>query len=63
MKIDDFGDMIELHFCTEMDFFEEVAKYRAGAQSLDGVGTDTLRRHYAEGPALPLTRRNTRAGR
>lgn len=29
MKIDDFGDMIELHFCTEMDFFEEVAKYRA----------------------------------
>ncbi|KPQ04310.1 MAG: methylmalonyl-CoA mutase subunit McmA1 [Rhodobacteraceae bacterium HLUCCA12] len=29
MKIDDFGDRIELHFCTEMDFFEEVAKYRA----------------------------------
>ncbi len=29
MQIDDFGDMIELHFCTEMDFFEEVAKYRA----------------------------------
>jgi methylmalonyl-CoA mutase N-terminal domain/subunit len=29
MKIDDFGAAIELHFCTEMDFFEEVAKYRA----------------------------------
>ncbi|MCE2646629.1 MAG: methylmalonyl-CoA mutase family protein [Burkholderiaceae bacterium] len=29
MKIDDFGHRIELHFCTEMDFFEEVAKYRA----------------------------------
>jgi methylmalonyl-CoA mutase N-terminal domain/subunit len=29
MKIDDFGHCIELHFCTEMDFFEEVAKYRA----------------------------------
>lgn len=29
MKIDDFGDIIELHFCTEMDFFEEIAKYRA----------------------------------
>lgn len=29
MKIDDFGDRIELHFCTEMDFFEEVAKYRS----------------------------------
>lgn len=29
MKIDDFGHVIELHFCTEMDFFEEVAKYRA----------------------------------
>jgi methylmalonyl-CoA mutase N-terminal domain/subunit len=29
MRIDDFGAAIELHFCTEMDFFEEVAKYRA----------------------------------
>lgn len=29
MKIDDFGHQIELHYCTEMDFFEEVAKYRA----------------------------------
>lgn len=29
MKIDDFGHAIELHFCTEMDFFEEVAKYRS----------------------------------
>lgn len=29
MSIDDFGANIELHFCTEMDFFEEVAKYRA----------------------------------
>lgn len=29
MQIDDFGNSIELHFCTEMDFFEEVAKYRA----------------------------------
>jgi len=29
MRIDDFGENIELHFCTEMDFFEEVAKYRA----------------------------------
>ncbi len=29
MSIDDFGHRLELHFCTEMDFFEEVAKYRA----------------------------------
>jgi methylmalonyl-CoA mutase N-terminal domain/subunit len=29
MRIDDFGHVLELHFCTEMDFFEEVAKYRA----------------------------------
>jgi methylmalonyl-CoA mutase N-terminal domain/subunit len=29
MHIDDFGSRLELHFCTEMDFFEEVAKYRA----------------------------------
>ena len=29
MKIDDFGHTVELHFCTEMDFFEEIAKYRS----------------------------------
>jgi methylmalonyl-CoA mutase N-terminal domain/subunit len=29
LSIDDFGHTIELHFCTEMDFFEEIAKYRA----------------------------------
>lgn len=29
LKIDNFGHVLELHFCTEMDFFEEVAKYRA----------------------------------
>jgi methylmalonyl-CoA mutase, N-terminal domain len=29
LRIDDFGHVLELHFCTEMDFFEEVAKYRA----------------------------------
>ncbi|MBM3347064.1 MAG: methylmalonyl-CoA mutase [Betaproteobacteria bacterium] len=29
MKIDNFGHTVELHFCTEMDFFEEVAKYRS----------------------------------
>jgi methylmalonyl-CoA mutase N-terminal domain/subunit len=29
MNIDEFGSSLELHFCTEMDFFEEVAKYRA----------------------------------
>jgi methylmalonyl-CoA mutase N-terminal domain/subunit len=29
MTIDEIGPAIELHFCTEMDFFEEIAKYRA----------------------------------
>jgi len=29
LRMDDFGNQVELHFCTEMDFFEEVAKYRA----------------------------------
>jgi methylmalonyl-CoA mutase N-terminal domain/subunit len=29
LPIDAFGNQIELHFCTEMDFFEEIAKYRA----------------------------------
>ena len=28
MRIDDFGSALEFHFTTEMDFFEEVAKYR-----------------------------------
>ncbi len=42
MKIDDFGDMIELHFCTEMDFFEEVAKYR----SVRKVWTELVRTRF-----------------
>ena len=29
MRNDDIGANLELHICTEMDFFEEVAKYRA----------------------------------
>jgi len=29
LGIDALGPALELHFCTEMDFFEEVAKYRA----------------------------------
>jgi methylmalonyl-CoA mutase N-terminal domain/subunit len=29
LDIDHLGPALELHFCTEMDFFEEVAKYRA----------------------------------
>jgi methylmalonyl-CoA mutase N-terminal domain/subunit len=29
LPIDALGNQIELHFCTEMDFFEEIAKYRA----------------------------------
>jgi methylmalonyl-CoA mutase N-terminal domain/subunit len=29
MSVDEFGPKMELHFCTEMDLFEEVAKYRA----------------------------------
>lgn len=29
LSVEDFNPTLELHFCTEMDFFEEVAKYRA----------------------------------
>ncbi len=29
MRFDDFGSSLELHFCTELEFFEEIAKYRA----------------------------------
>lgn len=42
MKIDDFGHQIELHFCTEMDFFEEVAKYR----SVRKVWTQLVRERF-----------------
>ena len=42
MKIDDFGHAIELHFCTEMDFFEEVAKYRA----MRAVWTQLVRERF-----------------
>lgn len=42
MKIDDFGQCIELHFCTEMDFFEEVAKYR----SVRKVWTELVRTRF-----------------
>jgi methylmalonyl-CoA mutase, N-terminal domain len=42
MHIDDFGDRIELHFCTEMDFFEEVAKYRA----VRAVWTELVRTRF-----------------
>jgi methylmalonyl-CoA mutase, N-terminal domain len=42
MKIDDFGQQIELHFCTEMDFFEEVAKYR----SVRKVWTELVRTRF-----------------
>ena len=42
MKIDDFGHSIELHFCTEMDFFEEVAKYR----SVRKVWTQLVRERF-----------------
>jgi methylmalonyl-CoA mutase, N-terminal domain len=28
-SIEELGPRLELHFCTELDFFEEVAKYRA----------------------------------
>ena len=42
MRIDDFGHQIELHFCTEMDFFEEIAKYRAVRK----VWTDLVRTRF-----------------
>ena len=42
MRIDDFGATIELHFCTEMDFFEEVAKYRA----VRAVWTELVRERF-----------------
>lgn len=43
MHIDDFGSSIEFHFCTEMDFFEEVAKYRAVRK----VWTKLVRERFA----------------
>jgi methylmalonyl-CoA mutase N-terminal domain/subunit len=53
MHIDDFGQSIELHFCTEMDFFEEVAKYRA----IRAVWTRLVRERFgATGPRAQMFR-------
>ena len=61
LPIDDFGNQIELHFCTEMDFFEEIAKYRATRK----VWTQLVRTRFggttAEGGAFPPARRDLRA--
>jgi len=39
----DFAPLIELHFCTDMEFFEEVAKYRVVRR----VWTEILAERYA----------------
>lgn len=59
----DFNPTLELHFCTDMDFFEEIAKYRAVrrawseiARDRFGVGPDKLAfRLHAATSGLPLT--------
>lgn len=66
VSIDELGPAIELHFCTEMDFFEEVAKYRAVRRVWTGLvrerfGARTERaqrfRLHAATSGRPLTAR------
>jgi methylmalonyl-CoA mutase N-terminal domain/subunit len=63
VEVKSFNPSLELHFCTDMDFFEEVAKYRAvrqawseiAAQRFD-VPPDRMEfRLHAATSGLPLT--------
>lgn len=63
LMLADFNPILELHFCTDMSFFEEVAKYRAVrrawselARDRFGVPEERLRfRLHAATSGLPLT--------
>jgi len=63
VNIGEFNPTLELHFCTDMDFFEEIAKYRAVrkvwaevATSRFGVPVDRVPfRLHAATSGLPLT--------
>lgn len=60
----DFNPTLELHFCTDMDFFEEVAKYRAVRRAWSEIAVDRFGvpddgrlsfRLHAATSGLPLT--------
>jgi methylmalonyl-CoA mutase N-terminal domain/subunit len=63
LNVADFHPSLEFHFCTDMDFFEEIAKYRAVrrvwsqiARSHYGVPDEKLEfRLHAATSGLPLT--------
>lgn len=64
VAVADFNPTLELHFCTDMDFFEEVAKYRAirrawsevAVERFDvPVGQELFFRLHAATSGLPLT--------
>jgi methylmalonyl-CoA mutase, N-terminal domain len=42
LSVPEFHRSLEFHFCTDMDFFEEIAKYRAVRQ----VWSEIAREHY-----------------
>ena len=66
LAADDFAPHMELHFCTDMDFFEEIAKYRV----IRRVWSEVLRERYqakgvqprlhAATSGLPLTAQQPR---
>lgn len=66
LEVSTFAPVMELHFCTDMDFFEEIAKYRVVRR----VWTETLRERYgvegvqphihAATSGLPLTAQQPR---
>ncbi len=64
LKLADANPTMELHFCTDMDFFEEVAKYRAVRRAwsriaVERFGVDAMERLpfrlHAATLGLPLT--------
>ncbi|MBW3664293.1 MAG: methylmalonyl-CoA mutase [Actinobacteria bacterium] len=63
VKLADFNPTLEIHFCTDMDFFEEVAKYRAVRRAWSEIGRERFGvpderlpfRLHAATSGLPLT--------
>jgi methylmalonyl-CoA mutase, N-terminal domain len=63
LSVPDFHRSLEFHFCTDMDFFEEVAKYRAVRQVWSKIARERYQvpdeqlafRLHAATSGLPLT--------
>jgi methylmalonyl-CoA mutase N-terminal domain/subunit len=54
LSIERLGPVLELHFCTEMDFFEEIAKYRAVRKVFTRIVRDRFGAETAEAQQFRL---------